>query len=98
MKVIKFSDDQSYLWDEFLKSCPMATFLHSRKFLSYHENRFKDESLIVTDDDGSWLGVFPSAVDNADSSQIISHPGITYGGLVHNGKLISESMLEALIL
>lgn len=96
MKIIKFSEDQSSKWDNFLELCPMATFLHSRRFLSYHGNRFKDESLIVTDDDGTWLGVFPSAVDPGDASQIISHPGITYGGLVHNGKLIGSNMLEAL--
>lgn len=98
MKVIQFSESQSPQWDEFLKSCPMATFLHSRKFLSYHKNRFKDESVIVCDENGAWLGVFPAAVDLEDFSQVISHPGITYGGLLHQGKLIGSEMLEALSL
>jgi hypothetical protein len=98
MKIIPFAENQSFQWDIFLKSCPMATFLHSRKFLSYHENRFKDESVILCDDDETWLGVFPAAIDPEDSSQIISHPGITYGGLVHQGKLIGSTMVEALSL
>ncbi|MBY0292318.1 MAG: GNAT family N-acetyltransferase [Alphaproteobacteria bacterium] len=98
MKIIQFTESQSSQWDEFLKFCPMGTFLHSRKFLSYHENRFKDESVIVCNEDDTWLGIFPAAVDLEDFSQIISHPGITYGGALHQGKLIGSEMLEALSL
>lgn len=96
MKIISFSDNQSSQWDTFLESCPMATFLHSRKFLSYHGERFKDVSLIVIDDAGDWLGVLPAAISPIDSSQIVSHPGLTYGGLVHHGKLIGTAMLNAM--
>jgi hypothetical protein len=96
MNILTFEEHQSTQWDEFLTSCQMSTFLHSRKFLSYHGNRFKDDSLIVCDDDGVWLGVFPAAVDPIDSTQIVSHPGVTYGGLVHQGKLIGSAMFEAL--
>ena len=98
MKITQFSESQSPQWDEFLKSCPMGTFLHSRKFLSYHETRFKDESVIICDEDDTWLGIFPAAIDLEDSSQIISHPGITYGGVLNQGKLIGSEMVEALSL
>jgi hypothetical protein len=96
MKVIKFEKPLSEQWDDFIISCPMATFLHSRKFLSYHGDRFKDESVILCDEDGNWMGVFPAALDPNDNLKIISHPGSTYGGLLHQGKLLGSASIEAL--
>lgn len=73
----------------------MATFLHSRRFLSYHGERFTDQSLMIFNDD-ELCGVLP-ATDN-DSEEIISHRGATYGGMVHNGKLGGTTMIDALSL
>jgi hypothetical protein len=95
MKIIKFEETLSEQWDGFIKYCPMATFLHSRKFLSYHGDRFKDESVILCDEDGHWVGIFPTALDKNDNSKIISHPGSTYGGLLHQGKLLGSENIEA---
>jgi hypothetical protein len=96
MKIVSFREDHSSQWDEFLKACPMATFLHTRLFLSYHKNRFQDHSLILTDDDGDWLAVLPAAINPNDEAEIISHPGITYGGILHKGKLGGMIMVDAL--
>jgi hypothetical protein len=95
MKVVLFQQDYSKQWDEFIQTCPMATFLHSRLFLSYHHDRFRDYSLVIKDDKEEWLGVFPAALNPADDKEIISHPGITFGAILHNGKLLGTSMIEA---
>jgi hypothetical protein len=42
------------------------------------------------------LGVFPAALSPDDASVVVSHPGATYGGVVHGGKLAGDRALEAL--
>lgn len=95
MRVRAFVPADSDRWDALCASSYGATFLHSRRFLSYHGSRFKDRSLIVEDDRG-WLGVLPLAEDPHDPLRVVSHPGITYGGMVHDGRLRGEAMVQAL--
>jgi hypothetical protein len=83
-------------WDAFCSQCLQATFLHTRKFLSYHGGRFEDRSLVI-EQDGKWIGAFPAALCLADSQVAVSHPGATYGGIVHQGNLRGELMIEALV-
>ena len=82
-------------WDTFCEKAFQATFLHSRRFLSYHGDRFCDCSLIV-EDAGQWVGLLPAAVHPADDACVVSHPGITYGGILHQGKLRGAEMLSTL--
>lgn len=82
-------------WDAFCEAAQQATFLHSRRFLSYHGERFIDQSLIIQEDT-RWVGVFPAALHLSDHSCIVSHPGITYGGVLHQGGLRGERMIAAL--
>jgi hypothetical protein len=74
----------------------MATFFHTRRFLAYHGDRFKDVSLVLRDEGGRIVGLFPAAVDPADSQRVSSHPGITFGGLLHDGGLYGDTMIESL--
>ncbi len=73
-------------WDEFVISCPMSTFLHTRRFLNYHRNRFEDCSLMIYQGDQKLVGVIPAA-KNVSGAEIVSHPGITFGGLLHQGSI-----------
>lgn len=86
--------EDSERWDELVERAPMATFLHSRRFLSYHRDRFQDASLLLSDD-RQLRAVLPAAVDPADPDRVVSHPGATFGGLVHDG-LHTEQVSEAL--
>jgi len=52
--------------------------------------------LIVEDDDGLTVGMFPAALDPQNPRRVVSHPGITYGGLLHGGKLKGERVVLAL--
>jgi hypothetical protein len=81
-------------WDDFCKQALQGTFLHTRRFLSYHGDRFADCSLIIEDED-KCVGLFPAAFSFSDSSYVISHPGITYGGVLHKGELRGERMIAA---
>lgn len=82
-------------WDEFCRGAHQATFLHTRLFLSYHGERFEDCSVII-EDDGRWIAVFPAAHLPTNHTTVVSHPGITYGGLIHQGRLRGDQMLDAI--
>lgn len=98
MKIIglAYTEDHAAAWDQFCQQSLQASLLHTRRFLSYHQQRFVDTSLVLLNaEDGAWLGVFPAALAAPESDLVISHPGATYGGIVHQGKLTGEAMLSA---
>lgn len=83
-------------WDDLVARSFAGTFLHSRRFLSYHGDRFRDLSVCVYDA-GRLAAVFPAAVDPGEEACATSHPGATYGGLMHDGGLRGNQMIEALV-
>jgi hypothetical protein len=95
VSVIPFSDAQSSDWDAFCARAVNATFLHTRRFLSYHGSYFEDGSVWVLYKD-QVVGVMPAARQPADSTTVCSHPGITYGGLVTTESLTGARFLMAL--
>lgn len=82
MLVEPFDSGASQEWDEFVDALPHTTFLHTRRFLSYHGDRFLDRSILLRDNEETLLGVLPAAVDPDDESSVVSHPGATFGGLL----------------
>lgn len=95
MRARAFTPDDAERWDAFCAGALNATFLHTRRFLSYHGGRFADRSLVLEDDAGRWLGVLPAAADPSDARTVVSHPGLTYGGVLQKGGLRGEAMLDA---
>ena len=88
--------DQAAAWDDLVARAVNGTMLHTRRFLSYHGDRFRDRSLLITNSRGWPIGALPAAEDPADASVVTSHPGLTYGGLVHDGSLRGEAMMRVL--
>lgn len=83
-------------WDNLVAASTSGTFLHTRRFIAYHGDRFVDRSLCFRDGRGQLLGILPAAVSPDRDDLVVSHPGLTYGGLIHSGRLTGASMLEAL--
>jgi hypothetical protein len=83
-------------WDKLTAGSWNGTFLHERRFLAYHGDRFQHLSLVIEDDGGRIIGVFPAALDLQHRDTVVSHPGLTYGGVVHKGALRGAVMLEVL--
>nr|WP_252716996.1 GNAT family N-acetyltransferase [uncultured Herbaspirillum sp.] len=95
MTVRYFGEPDTAAWDGFCEQASNATLLHTRRFLSYHGERFHDASLLIHEAD-TLVGVMPAAVAPSDSTLVISHPGATYGGVVHHGQLNGNKMIEAI--
>jgi hypothetical protein len=94
--VSDYDHDGAAEWDELIAEAPMATFLHSRRFLSYHGDRFADRSLVLRNARSRLVGVFPAAADPSDDKRVVSHPGSSYGGVLHTGSLGGAAMIAAL--
>lgn len=82
-------------WDAFCADAINATLLHTRRFLEYHGARITDRSLLVLED-GKLLGLLPAGEWPSRPQAVVSHPGATYGGLVHQGRLAGTRAIEAL--
>lgn len=82
----KYQPSQKTAWDSFVKESKNATFLMLRDFMEYHSNRFQDISLMVYRDE-KLVAVLPA---NSTGSEIHSHQGLTYGGLILGKKITLE--------
>lgn len=96
LSVRPYSEKNSHEWDSFCIKANQATFLHTRRFLSYQGDRFTDCSLLI-EKDGCLVGVFPAAVHPQNARIVVSHPGVTYGGVIHAGELRGERMLDTMV-
>lgn len=91
LKIVKYELGLEQKWDEFvLQDSHNGTFLQTRRFLSYHGERFRDCSLIVYKGNGTIAAVIPACeIGEQDEKIFSSHCGSTFGGIVI-GKLFYD--------
>lgn len=90
--IVPYTDDMAAQWDKFISVSGAANFLYTRSYLEHHTNKFHDSSVFITRNQ-KIEGIFPAVmIDN----QAISHPGITYGGLITSNKITAGETLLAL--
>ena len=78
IKVSVYEPSHKNSWDRFVEDSSNALFLHHRDYIEYHGDRFLDCSL-VCQLDGKLVALLPAV---ADDETVISHPGLTFGGLL----------------
>ena len=87
-------------WDEFVGKAKNQTFLFYRDFMDYHADRFDDHSCIILNDKEAIVGLLPANRSRKNPHTVISHEGLTYGGLIvpHDVKVKSViSYLHAVL-
>lgn len=97
--IVPYDDKYENRWDDFITLESInGTFLHSRKFLSYHpKERYQDCSLIVTKKN-KIVALIPACLVNNEGKNIFySHAGSTYGGLVLSNKEYKASYIIEMI-
>jgi len=99
IEIQRYQKEHRSTWDNFISSANNRSFLHNRDYMEYHRERFSDYSLLVKDN-GKLIAVLAA---NKRKNVLISHEGLTYGGLIlgkkYNTSLILnifESLLEYL--
>lgn len=81
--LLKYAREHKDIWDDVVLKSKNGNFLHLRDYMDYHAHRFDDQSVIVIKQ-GKPIAVFPC---NRAGDQIVSHGGLTYGGLVYANSL-----------
>lgn len=90
IRIERYSPAMKTLWDDFVTNSKNGTFLLKRGYMDYHSDRFTDHSFIFLRN-GNPFALLPAA---GIGDSLISHPGLTYGGLVTGKKATAEEVLE----
>ncbi|WP_240098632.1 GNAT family N-acetyltransferase [Thermomonas flagellata] len=80
IKVVRYSPELRSDWHAVVAGARNAVFQFEREFIEYHGDRFVDMSLLAYMD-GAPVAVVPAAYDPI-GQKLISHPGLTFGGIV----------------
>lgn len=79
-------------WNRVLQDSINGTFMHSRNFMEYHDNRFKDVSVVIYKK-ALPVGIFTA---NKVAEAVYSHQGLTYGGLILTDRLAMAEIFSVL--
>lgn len=79
------------VWDVFVRNGRARLFFYERAFMEYHADRFTDHSLLCWDDD-RLIAVLPASQTD---ETLLSHGGLTYGGLVLAPRTRAIEVLQA---
>jgi hypothetical protein len=75
-------------WDELVRHSKNGVFLFCREYMDYHADRFEDSSLLFFDG-GRPIAVFPAC---RTGEEVVSHGGLTFGGMVVNEQMTIDGM------
>ncbi len=89
-EIKKYQPSQKSVWDSFVKEAKNATFLFQRDFMDYHSDRFTDHSLLIYKGE-KLVAVLPA---NISGSELHSHQGLSYGGVVLGKQATFEETLH----
>ena len=93
ISVRQYTPDSRGPWDDFVRASKNGTFLFQRDYMDYHADRFTDQSLLIFEDD-RLVAVLPAS--RGDDGRIVSHGGLTYGGLVTGDKMTAALALDVI--
>lgn len=88
--VIAYSSRQQDAWDDLVRSSKNGTFLHLRNYMDYHSDRYLDKSIMFYEKNKP-IAIFPCC---AQEDSVVSHAGLTYGGLVYGKELHAATVLN----
>jgi Acetyltransferase (GNAT) domain len=87
-----FEDGDRTAWDRLVEESRSCHFLFRRDYMEYHRDRFEDASLVVFDGDVP-VALLPAS---RHGDEVVSHGGLTFGGLISTRKLTTRRTVNAL--
>lgn len=79
ISIERYKPEKKDVWDRFVLEGKNTSFLFLRDYMEYHADRFRDCSLLLYRAQRV-IGVLPANL--SDDNLLVSHAGLTYGGLV----------------
>ena len=90
-EVRRYTPDRADEWNHFVAQSKNGTFLFDRRFMDYHADRFRDHSLMIYRDRRLYA-LLPA---NEKNNVLVTHGGLTYGGLVMSRQCSAKGVLDA---
>lgn len=89
----RYSAEDKEDWDLLVERSKSPLFMFKRDYIDYHADRFKDFSVLIYKDDKP-AAALPC---NENGESVISHGGLTYGGLILGTDLHAADVLTILL-
>lgn len=89
LKVLRYESGLRERWDEMVANAKNSVFFFNRNFMEYHADRFVDHSLLFAEGEKIVAALPASEHGNG----IVSHGGLTFGGLLTDFKRSTEDVL-----
>jgi hypothetical protein len=83
IEILKYSHNMNTQWDQFISDSFNGTIFHKRKFLAYHIDRVFDDCSLIFKKRDKIIAVLPAAIINNKQKIFFSHPGASFGGVIH---------------
>src|SRR5438477_2063831 len=90
LNVLKYDPEQKCCWNDFVSNAKNGLFLFQRDYMDYHSDRFEDCSLLFFEDE-RLRAIMPA---NRQADALISHGGLTFGGVLSDSRMNVELMLK----
>ncbi|MDQ1707123.1 MAG: hypothetical protein QOJ88_334 [Pyrinomonadaceae bacterium] len=90
IEVVQYEERHKRPWNDFVNQAKNGVFLFNRDYMEYHADRFTDNSLLFFAEE-KLIGLLPA---NLTKDGLISHGGLTFGGIVTNTRMRAGTMLE----
>jgi hypothetical protein len=90
LTVRKYESQDKNKWDDFITHSKNGYFLFNRDYMEYHSDRFYDFSLMFFKGN-KLMAVMPA---NIEDDKVISHGGLTFGGIISGKKMETPGMLK----
>ena len=91
ISIKKYEAPQREEWNRLVRESSNGLFLFNRDYMDYHADRFVDHSIMFLED-GQPIALFPANID--DARALVSHGGLTFGGLIRTPKLRARNILD----
>ena len=88
--VERYEPKHKVRWDDFVGKSKNGVFLFHRDYLEYHADRFQDCSFLFYQG-GQLIALMPA---NLADTTLVSHGGLTFGGIVSDQGMTTLLMLE----
>ncbi len=85
-----YNPQEKAVWDDLVTRSAGGTFLFLRDYMEYHASRFTDYSLLIYKKERP-IALFPA---NRQNDTVISHGGLTYGGIVTAPETSTAQILD----
>ncbi len=94
-EIVRYTREHEAEWNAFVAASKNGTFLFDRRYMDYHADRFEDFSLLFLRK-GRLSALLPANCKRDEGGRLclISHGGLTYGGLLMDRRLRAAETCE----